>query len=93
MAARKRSRRTGEKTCKEMTDLVLDYVNDRLTADVKREFKQHLRICPDCVSFLKTYKKTVSVTRSLAPDEIPQRVRKNILEFLRKRLRNLRARS
>ena len=76
-----------------MTDLVLDYVNERLNADVKREFKQHLRICPDCVSFLKTYKKTVSVTRSLAPDEIPQRVRKNILEFLRKRLRNLRARS
>ena len=76
-----------------MTDLVLDYVNDRLNADVKREFKQHLRICPDCVNFLNTYKKTVSVTRSLDPAAIPQSVRKNILEFLRRRVQKSGARS
>ena len=69
-----------------------DYVSDRLNADVKREFTQHLRICPDCVSFLNTYKKTVSIGRSLAPEEIPQSVRKNILEFLRKRVRKSGAR-
>jgi hypothetical protein len=87
MPARKRSGRTGGKTCKEITDLVLDYFNERLNAEEKREFKQHLRICPDCVSFLNTYKKTVSVTRSLDSDEIPGGVRENILQFLRKRAR------
>jgi hypothetical protein len=75
------------KTCKQMTDLVFDYLNDKLSSSMKRDFEQHLKICPDCVNFLKTYKKTVSVTRSVRPEEIPPRVRNNILDFLRRRVR------
>ncbi len=75
------------KTCKQMTDLVFNYLNDKLSPNVKRDFQQHLRICPDCVNFLDTYKKTVSVTRSIRPDEIPPKVRNNILDFLRARVR------
>jgi Putative zinc-finger len=70
-----------------MTDLVFDYLNDKLSPNVKRDFQQHLQICPDCVNFLNTYKKTVSVTRSIRPEEIPPRVRNNILDFLRSRVR------
>jgi hypothetical protein len=75
------------KTCKQMTDLVFDYLNDKLGPRIKRDFEQHLRICPDCVNFLNTYKKTVSVTRSIRPEEIPPRVQNNILDFLRTRVR------
>jgi uncharacterized protein (DUF2267 family) len=75
------------KTCKQITDLVFDYLNDKLSPNVKRDFEQHLQICLDCVNFLNTYKKTVSVTRSIRPKEIPPRVRKNILNFLRSRVR------
>jgi hypothetical protein len=75
------------KTCKQMTDLVFDYLNDKLSSSMKRDFEQHLKMCPDCVNFLKTYKKTVSVTRSVRPEEIPPRVRNNILDFLRRRVR------
>ena len=75
------------KTCKQMTDLVFDYLNDKLGPSIKRDFEQHLRICPDCVNFLNTYKKTVSVTRSIRPEEIPPRVQSNILGFLRTRVR------
>ena len=70
-----------------MTDLVFDYLNDKLGPRIKRDFEQHLRICPDCVNFLNTYKKTVSVTRSIRPEEIPPRVQNNILDFLRTRAR------
>lgn len=69
------------KTCKQMTDLVFDYLNDKLSPNVKRDFQHHLQICPDCVNFLNTYKKTVSVTRSIRPEEIPPKVRNNILDF------------
>ena len=70
-----------------MTDLVFDYLNGKLGPSIKRDFEQHLQICPDCVSFLNTYKKTVSVTRSIRPEEIPPRVQNNILDFLRTRVR------
>jgi len=86
MVARKRRRAIlTNKTCKQMTDLVLDYLNDKLRPNVKRDFQRHLRICPDCVSFLNTYKTTLSASGSIRPEEIPLKVRNNILDFLRAR--------
>jgi Putative zinc-finger len=75
------------RTCKEITGLIFGYLNDTLSPSVRRDLKRHLRICPDCVNFLNTYKKTASVTRSIRPEEIPPRVRNNILDFLRGRIR------
>jgi len=66
MAARRRTQPLTNKTCKQMTDLVLDYLNDKLAPTTKRDFQRHLRICPDCVNFLNSYKKTVAVTGSVA---------------------------
>ena len=86
MAARKAKPLTN-KTCKEIADLILGYLHGQLSPTVRRDFQRHLRICPDCVSFLKTYKKTGSVTGSIRPEEIPTTVRNNILDFLRGRLR------
>ena len=79
------------KTCKQITDLVFNYVHGRLASSLKRDFEQHLRICPDCVNFLNTYRKTVQATKSVVPEEIPPKVRTNILSFLRKRVRGNRA--
>jgi hypothetical protein len=72
-----------------MTDLVFDYLNGKLAPSVKRDFEQHLSICPDCVSFLKTYKTTVATTRSIKAEQLSPKVRENILAFLRKRIRRI----
>lgn len=77
------------KTCRQISDLVFDYLNEKLTPATKRDFEQHLRICPDCVSFLNTYKKTVAVTSSVKVEQLPPKVRENILAFLRKRIRRI----
>jgi Putative zinc-finger len=88
MAPRKKATKTlTNRTCKEITDLIFGYLNDTLSPSVRRDFKRHLRICPDCVNFLNTYKKTASVTRSIRPEEIPPKIRQNILDFLRERIR------
>jgi hypothetical protein len=81
------------RTCKEITRLIFGYLNDTLSRSVKRDFQRHLRICPDCVNFLNTYKKTVATSRSLRHDEMPANVRDNILDFLRKRIRKSALRS
>jgi hypothetical protein len=87
MATRKTASASTNKSCKEITDLIFGYLNDRLSPAVKRDFERHLRICPDCVNFLNTYKKTADVTRSISPEEIPPGIRENILDFLRERMR------
>lgn len=73
-------------TCKRITDLVRDYFDDRLSPTRKRDFRRHLRICPDCVGFLNTYKETVALTRAIDVSDMPPAVRENILTFLRRRL-------
>jgi len=75
------------KTCKQMTELVYDYLHDALGPRVKRDFTKHLAICPDCISFLNTYKKTVQITRSVRAEDMPAKVRDSILAFLRRRAR------
>jgi hypothetical protein len=76
-----------DKTCKEITDLIYNYLNDKLRPAIKNDFERHLRVCPDCVNFLNTYKKTVAANRVLRIEEIPVKVRRNILGFLRSRIR------
>ena len=72
-----------------MSDLIFDYVTQRLSPSLTREFEQHLRICPDCVNFLHTYKKTVSVAGRLNSTAIPAKVRENVLAFLRKNMKRI----
>jgi hypothetical protein len=88
MAARKTTvKALTSKTCKQIADLVFNYLNDILGPRVKRDFDQHLAICPDCVAFLSTYKKTIATTRSIRAEDMPENVRSNILDFLRSRAR------
>ena len=79
------------KTCQDISDLVLAYLTDKLSAKTKKDFQRHIKVCPDCVNLLNTYKKTVKVTRGLDVTRMPARVRDNILGFLRKRTRRVSA--
>lgn len=89
MAKPKRSSTPTDRTCDQMTALVLGYLTGTLSATVKRDFEHHLTICPDCVNFLNTYKKTVVATKSVERSDIPAPVRDSILSFLRKRIRRI----
>jgi anti-sigma factor RsiW len=82
----KPSRRT-QKTCKQIADLLLAYINDELSPYRRRSFKAHLRACPDCVRFLRTYKKTIRATGTLYPDEVPAKVLDNVWQFVRRKVR------
>lgn len=77
------------KTCKQITDLVLAYLNNQLGPRVTQTFERHLSICPDCVSFFNTYKKTIQTTRSVDPAQMPAKVRDNMLSFLRQQMRHV----
>jgi hypothetical protein len=81
-----RKRRTGQ-TCQQVTELIYDYLNDRLIPPVKRDFERHLRLCPDCVGFLNTYKNSIRAIRSLPAEDVPPGVRDSLLNFLRRQIR------
>jgi anti-sigma factor RsiW len=72
-------------SCETMTELISDYLNGRLRSSLRREFDAHLKICPDCVSFFNTYRKTASLGAAISARDIPANVRANVLAFLRRK--------
>jgi anti-sigma factor RsiW len=51
-------------TCKDEVGLITEYLAGTLKPRVRTAFEQHLRQCPDCMAFLKTYRKTMELTAS-----------------------------
>lgn len=51
-------------TCATEVALIGEYLASRLGSLALNAFEKHLEDCPDCASFLRTYKKTMEVTRS-----------------------------
>jgi anti-sigma factor RsiW len=71
-------------TCEKATSLIGAYVQSNLSPQMSLLFEEHLRACPDCVSFLNTYRKTLELAKSFlaadAPAESPARIRSRILD-------------
>ncbi|HEV7206628.1 MAG TPA: zf-HC2 domain-containing protein [Jatrophihabitans sp.] len=39
-------------TCREFVELVTEYLEDRLAADARARFDQHVAVCPGCARYL-----------------------------------------
>lgn len=50
--------------CKQEVALIADYLTAQLSPPLEHAFEQHLGGCSDCAAFLRTYKKTLELTRS-----------------------------
>jgi anti-sigma factor RsiW len=58
-------------TCRQLADFILDYLEGQLPAETRSAFEHHLTRCPNCVSYIASYRKTVELARK-AFDESPE---------------------
>ncbi|HYL81053.1 MAG TPA: zf-HC2 domain-containing protein [Candidatus Acidoferrum sp.] len=60
----------GRVTCRQfIEDYLADYLDASLGPEVAADLERHLEICPPCVAYMNTYKKTRHlVGREAAPD-------------------------
>ncbi len=66
-------------TCKELIEFLANYIDGTLAAPARHEFERHLGVCPSCVAYLDSYKKTIALGRAaMAPTDdaaaIPDRL-------------------
>ena len=54
-------------TCKECTDFLVDYLDGELEEATEKAFERHLKLCPPCVGYLESYKKTIALGRRVIP--------------------------
>src|SRR5215471_6579304 len=59
-----------ELTCKELTELITDYLEEHLSHADRIRFEQHLSVCPGCVAYVDQMRVTIRVIGSRPPLKI-----------------------
>lgn len=77
--------RSSFESCRAIVDVLCDYLEGQLPPEDERDFDSHMADCPPCLAFLKTYRKTTEICRSLSPEEIPRELKERLKQFLKTR--------
>lgn len=59
-------------TCREMTEVLADYLDGTMPAEDRMALDGHLDACPSCRAFLKTYEATIRLTGTIPCEEMPE---------------------
>jgi anti-sigma factor RsiW len=72
-------------TCRELAELLIDFVAGELPPEHHQRVEHHLECCPPCLTYLETYRMTIQVTRNLPCQPIPP----ELIEKLRAALKEI----
>lgn len=72
-----------EMSCRELVQVVNDYIEGMLSPADRKRFEQHLAICPGCQIYLDQMRKTISVVGRLSEESIPADAKKVLLQAFR----------
>ncbi len=70
-------------TCQELTELVTDYLEGRLSLWDRMRFGMHVGMCRHCRAFLRDRRLTIETLGRMPEDPIPPDVRDALLERFR----------
>jgi anti-sigma factor RsiW len=73
-----------ELTCKEVVELVNDYIGGAMSASDRERFDQHLAECDGCTTYVQQMKTTIALTGRLGEDAVPDDVKRDLLEAFRR---------
>ena len=74
---------TGNFSCREIAELVTEYLEGSLSFSERMRFQMHLGMCFACRNYLRQMKYTVATLRQLPPDPVPPQVKEELLNRFR----------
>jgi anti-sigma factor RsiW len=70
-------------TCREVIDLLTDYVEDALPAEERRRVEAHLANCDGCTTYLEQVRETIRLTGMLTEEQVPDGEKRRLLAAFR----------
>jgi predicted anti-sigma-YlaC factor YlaD len=70
-------------SCKELVELVTDYLEDRLSPSVRTRFEMHLSYCASCRIYLAQMRTTTKLAARLSEETLPPGSREALLAVFR----------
>ena len=71
----------GEMTCKELVELVTDYLEGTLPADVRLQMESHLAGCDGCTHYLEQMRETIRLTGNVREESLSEAQREDLLRL------------
>jgi hypothetical protein len=69
--------------CRDLVELVTDYLEDRLPSEQRLRFEEHIAICPGCTAYLDQMRLTIFVTGCLRVEDLDPQSRDAMLAVFR----------
>jgi predicted anti-sigma-YlaC factor YlaD len=69
--------------CREVVEVVTDYLEGTMPARKRRLLEQHLTGCDGCTAYLEQMRETISLTGRLEPEDIPPELEERLLVAFR----------
>jgi anti-sigma factor RsiW len=70
-------------TCRELVDLVTDYLEGRLPQWDRFQFERHIAGCDGCTRYLEQMRATIRLTGTLREEDVPPAAREALLTAFR----------
>ncbi len=70
-------------SCKELVELVTDYLEDRLSVPARTRFEMHLSYCAPCRVYLAQMRDTVKLAGRLSEETLPAGSKEALLNAFR----------
>ena len=56
-------------TCREFEDFIHDYYEESLSASIRRQFDEHLQLCPMCRIHFEDYVRTIALGKAVCEND------------------------
>jgi anti-sigma factor RsiW len=70
-------------TCREVVDLLTDYVEGVLSQDDRERVEAHLQTCPDCTAYVEQVRTTIGALERLREENVPGAVLDELVQAFR----------
>ena len=70
-------------TCRELVELVTEYLEGALSARDLAIFEAHLLACPGCTAYFEQMRQTIKLVGKLSEESIPPQARDDLLGVFR----------
>jgi anti-sigma factor RsiW len=71
--------------CASGVELLMDFLEDALPADLRADIEAHVASCARCTAFVASYRATPRIFRAATLARLPEDLEKSLLAFLRRR--------
>jgi anti-sigma factor RsiW len=72
-----------EISCQELVELVTDYLDGAMPAELRVRFERHIESCPGCHTYLEQMQATIRVTGVLKPESLTREAEAKLLHAFR----------